>query len=335
MFHQPGLVQKDEAGLQQKTSECCVPAPQLLVFDSTGQVIKSWSGPGREAHWPAGAGGLWVDEEEHIWMTAGGHRVGIHVPRPEARNTPWGGGSVFKFSLDGKLLLEIGRNPRPDGEANNQSVEVLGFPSSLEVNDKTHEVFIADGYVNRRVVVFDSETGAFKRGWGAYGIPLSQVENTTWPDTVDTGRPINFGQDYKPADPPSKQFRGPLTIRLSNDGFVYVGDEENDRIQVFTTEGKFVKEFFVAPNTLDEGSVMDVAVSRDPQQKYLLVADGSNQVVWVLNRNDGSVVTRFGHRGHSAGQFSYLHAVDTDSHGSIYTGEVKYNYRIQKFVLSR
>jgi DNA-binding beta-propeller fold protein YncE len=166
-------------------------------------------------------------------------------------------------------------------------------------------------------------------------MPLSEIENTTWPDSVDTGRPINFGQDYKLSDPPSKQFRGPLTIRLSDDGFVYVGDEENDRIQVFTAEGKFVREFFIAPKTLDEGSVMDVALSHDPQQRYLLVADGSNQVVWVLNRKDGSVVTRFGHRGHSAGQFSYLHAVDADSHGSIYTGEVKYNYRIQKFVLSR
>jgi NHL repeat len=149
---------------------------------------------------------------------------------------------------------------------------MMGPPSGLEVNEETHEVFMADGYVNKRIVVYDSNTGAFKRGWGAYGIPLTEIANSTLPDLPDTGRPINFGQDYQPLAQPSKQFRGPLSVRLSSDDLVYVGDGENDRIQIFTTEGKFLREFFIAPQTLDEGSVMDMALSRDPNQKYLLGA---------------------------------------------------------------
>jgi hypothetical protein len=337
LFHQPGLVQKDEAGLAQKppTSECCIPAPAILEFDSEGNVIKSWSGPGREPHWPVGVGGLWVDDHENVWMTASGHRPGIHVPRPEVKNLPWGGGNLLEFSPDGKLLLEIGRNPKANGLANNQDTSVLGVPGGVQIDEKAREVFVADGYINRRVVVYDLDTGAFKRGWGAYGIPLSEIDNSTLEDLPDTGRPINLGQDYQPSAPPPKQFRGPLGLRLADDGMLYVFDGENDRIQVFTEQGKYLKEFFVAPKTLDEGSVMDIAFSRDPKQKYLLVADGSNQAVWILNRSDGSVVTRFGHRGHSAGQFGYLHTVDMDSHGNIYTGEVKYNYRLQKFVLEK
>jgi hypothetical protein len=130
VFHPSGLVRKDEAGLAQKspTSECCRPAPQILEFDSQGNVIKSWVGPDLEPQWPAGAGGLWVDDAGNIWMTAGGRRVGMHVPRPEVKNLPWGGGNILKCSPGGRLLLEIGHDTRPDGLASNSGHRNDGSP---------------------------------------------------------------------------------------------------------------------------------------------------------------------------------------------------------------
>lgn len=338
LVHTPELVQPDEAGLAQKTpiSECCIPAPAILEFDTEGNLLSSWDGPGKAPNYPMGTQAVWLDDHKNFWMIGAGRRPGMHVPREGAKNNPWGGGNVMKFAAgkEAQLLLEIGHNPKITGEANNQDIGVFGFPSSIQVDETAHEVYIADGFINRRIVVYDSNTGKFKRGWGAYGIPLEEITNSTLEDDPTLGRPVNHGQDYDPSAPPSKQFRGPLKgLRISNDNLVYIGDGENDRIQVFTKEGKFVKEFFVAPKTLDEGAVMDIAFSRDAEQKYLYVADGSNNVIWILNRKDGSVVSSFGHRGHNAGQFSYLLAIGVDSHGSVYTGEVKYTNRSQKFVL--
>jgi hypothetical protein len=338
VFQEPNIVQPEEAGLAQKPplSECCIPAPAVIEFDSEGNTLNAY-GPGVTPGWPTGATGvLWIDKKGNFWTTGGGRRPGAHVPRPETADTqiPWNR-RVIEISKEGKILLEIGRVVTgPEyGHADNQDTSLLFTAGGVQFDEDAHEVYISDGYINRRIVVYDSDTGKFKRGWGAYGMPLSEIKNATFDDDPVHGRPVNLGQDYNPANPPEKQFRGPLVgLRLSNDGLLYVSDREDDRVQVFTKQGKFVKEFIIAPKTLDEGSPMDLAFSSDPQQKYLLVGDGSNNIVWILNRGDGSVVTTFGHRGHNAGQFSYLHAIDMDSHGNIYTGEVKYNNRIQKFV---
>jgi len=111
-----------------------------------------------------------------------------------------------------------------------------------------------------------------------------------------------------------------------------VSDRGSNRIQVFTKQGKFVKEFFVAAKTLGLGASWTLALSSDPKQKYLFVGDSGNGVIWILNRDDGSLVTKFGHKGHDAGQFDLIDAIAEDSHGNIYTGEVKYNNRLQRFV---
>jgi hypothetical protein len=333
VLHFPHSISRDEMGEIQKPplSICCVPAPSVLEFDSQGNVIKSWGGPGYVPDWPTAEQALSVDNAGNVWITGSWH-TGAFVRRPEddlsipeeLDKLPWDR-QALKFSLDGKLLLEIG-HPTKDGPIkhepiNNQDTSLLGGASSIQVDDNAHEVYFGDGSFNRRIVVYDSETGKFKRGWGAYGIPLSEIDNSL-PQ-----------EKYDPSAPHSKQFRGPLVgLRLSNDGLLYVSDPGNDRIQVFTRQGKFVKEFFVAPKTLGPGSVAGLALSRDPKQKFLLVADGSNNVVWVLNRDDGSVVTRFGHRGHDSGQFSNLETLELDSHGNLYTGEVKYNNRAQKFI---
>ena len=181
-------------------------------------------------------------------------------------------------------------------------------------------MYVADGYVNKRVIVFDSKTFDFKRGWGAYGIALDEIDNHPSPAYVPQGN-IN------------KNFWGPVhCVQISIDGLVYVCDRNGDRIQVFTKQGKFLKEFFVAPKTLGTGSAFGVLFSHDPMQKYLLVGDGTNNIIWILNRNDGSVVGSLGGSGGNAGQFRGLHQLAMDSHGNIYTGETGIK-RAQRFLL--
>lgn len=290
---------------------CCVPSPSVIVLDPNGSVVKSWGHPGFVPGWPSAEHGIWVDREGDVWI--GGNSVGANARKPWDRQ-------VLKLSPDGKLLLTIGR-PTEDA-MNNQDTTLLGGPGEMTVDEAAHELYIADGFLNRRVVVYDSNSGAFKRGWGAYGIPLSQVDNSKLPA-------------YDPAVA-AKQFTGPVAcVRISVDGLVYVCDRTGDRIQVFTKDGKFLKEFFVHRETLDRGTTWGLAFSHDPRQNFLLVSDGEDGIVWILDRNDGSVVSQFGHKGHSAGQFDAVQAITVDSHGNLYTAEVAPNHRVQKFVLQK
>jgi DNA-binding beta-propeller fold protein YncE len=315
-----GSMEADDMGLAQKPpfAECCIPSPEVLEFDREGNVLKGWGGKGYIPDWPEAVHAFYVDKKGNVWIG------GNHAPDRQ----------LLKFSSDGKLLLEIGRPTRMKGRAanvppNNQSTTMLGAPSSIWVDEDANEVYVGDGYVNKRVVVFDSNTGAFKRGWGAYGISVDKIPNSQQA-VYDPGDP------YVPTAPPLKNWRGPVVgLTASNDGLLYVCDRTSDRIQIFTKQGKFVKEFFVAKETTGEGSTMALAFSQDPQQKYLFVGDGANNVVWILDRQTGAVVDSFGHRGHNAGQFDYLDTIAVDSKGDLYTGEVKYNNRLQKFILQK
>lgn len=319
----PNWVLSDNAAATQTppASECCRPAPAIIEFDKDGSVLKHWGGPGYVPDWPTQEHGFTVDKEGNVWI--GGAWAGEYPPGPEIpadRRQVWDR-QVLKFDSNGKLLLEIGHPTTVP--VNNQDVAIFGAPAGIAIDDAAHEVYVADGFVNRRVVVYDSDTGVFKRGWGAYGIPLSEISNTSLPP-------------YDPGAVPSKQFRGPVdNIRISTDGLVYVADRLADRVQVFTKEGKFVSEFPVAPATLGRGSAWTLAFSHDPQQRYLLVGDGGNSVVWILKRSDGSVAGRFGHRGYSAGQFDLIQDMATDSSGNLYVGEHHYSNRVQKFVLQK
>jgi DNA-binding beta-propeller fold protein YncE len=168
--------------------------------------------------------------------------------------------------------------------------------------------------------VFDSDTGKFKRGWGAYGKPLSEIDNNPQPP-------------HDPKGPPAAQFKSPVhCVRISNDGLLYVCDRAGDRIQVFTKQGKFLKEFFIANETLRGGSAGSVDFSPDPGQKYIFVADIVNNVVWELERETGKIVDKIGHHGHAGGQFHFVHVATMDSKGNLYTGEVDSGKRVQKFV---
>ncbi len=318
----PRTVPADQAGAAQTPprSACCIPAPSIMELDDAGRVIKSFGGPGFLPDWPTDDHGLWVDKSGNVWIAGNWFaQFSFTAGQPPDASLPWDR-QVLKLSPDGKQLLEIGHPTREP--ANNQETSFLGAANTLTVDDAAQEVYVADGAMNRRLVIYDSMTGAFKRGWGAYGMPLSEIQNGRLPP-------------YNQADPPSKQFRGPINcVAISVDNLVYVCDRGNDRVQVFTKAGKFVKEFPVRPETLGTGSTWSVAFSHDPTQKYLLVGDGENGVIWILDRDTGVVVTTLGRKGHSAGQFDLLQCLAMDSHGNLYTGEVAPNSRVQKWVLN-
>ncbi len=277
--------------------------PAIMVFDTQGNIVKSWGGQGYVRDWPKSEHALWVDAQDNVW-------IGGNAP---------GDRQVLKFTADGRQLLEIGR---PTNAArNNADTSMLGEPAGIEVDSAAHEVYVSDGYLNSRVVVYDSDTGKFKRGWGAYGIALDRVANPPEPTGAAAstlGHYVREGPDYVPGEAPEKQFRTPVhCVHLSVDGYVYVCDRRNDRIQVFTQQGKFVKEFLVHRETKGNGSVWTLSFSHDPQQQYLIIGDGVNQRAWVLRRQDGAEVSSFGQ-----GYLFYVHQAGLDSKGDYYTGDV-------------
>ena len=302
VLQRPASNTVDEIGasLTPPRSQCCIAAPPVLEFDKQGHLLHFWGGPGEGFDWPKTEHGIYVDQDENVW-------IGGSAPTDR---------HVLKFKKDGHFLMQIGR-PSTD-PPDSLRTDILGRPAGIEVDSKAHEVYIADGYMNKRVIVFDSETGAFKRLWGAYGNP---------PNDSDPGA-------YNPGAPLDQQFRNPVhCVHISRDGLVYVCDRVNDRIQVFTKQGKFVKELTLRPETLGIGSVWQFAFSADEQQKFLLVADGENNVIWTLRRDDGAVLGQTGHNGRNAGQFHWIHQLVSDSRGDLYTGEVDTGKRLQKFVL--
>jgi len=301
---------------------CCLPAPHVLQFDPAGNLVSHWGGPGQGYDWPQSPGAITVDAKGNVWIVASG--PGDPQPGVRGRGAPSTGsspgaqappppdGHVLKFAPDGRFLLQIGKPGKADGS---NSTTGLHRPTAVDVDIAAGEVFVADGIVNRRIAVFDSETGAYKRHWGAYG---------TKPDDTSTGA-------YDPAGPPAKQFRVAACVKLSKDALVYMCDRRNDRIQVFRKDGTFVKEGFVAKATLGEGSVWSLAFSSDPQQRFLYVADGSNQKVWIVDRQTLETVSSVGAGGRGPGQFYGVGSVAVDSTGNLYTGETYEGKRLQKF----
>ena len=279
-------------------AECCAPAPPVLEFDQQGNLLRHWGGPGNGYDWPDSNHGITVDYKGNVWI--GGNGAGNH--------------QVLKFTQDGKFLMQIGH---PKSSQGSNDVENLNRPAKTFVDPLTNELYVADGYGNRRVIVYDAETGQYKRHWGAYGHK---------PDDTNLG-------PYNPDAPPAQQFRNPVhCAELSHDGLLYVCDRVNDRIQVFKKDGTFVKEVFIARNTRGDGSVFDIAFSKDPEQKYIYLADGSNQKVYVILRQTLEILTAFGDGGRQPGEFYAVHSIATDSKGNIYTTETYRGQRVQKFV---
>ena len=299
-------------------SDCCFPAPPVLVFSPEGDLIRHWGGPGEGYDWPASNHGIDVDHKGNVWIGGNGRgRAPGESALPHDESMMGQGrvhdSMVLKFTAGGEFLMQLGK---PFEGKGSNDLENFKLPAKTLVDAKTNELYVADGYGNRRVIVLDADTGEYKRHWGAYG---------NEPD--DTQLPA-----YQPGEPAPQQFRTPVhAVALSDDGLVYACDRTNDRIQVFQTDGTFVKETWIEPDTLGDGSTFDVALSRDPEQKFLYVADGSNQKVHVLDRDSLEILTAFGDGGRQPGQFYAVHSIATDSKGNIYTTETYHGRRLQKF----
>jgi hypothetical protein len=286
------------AELSPPTGECCRAAPPVLEFDREGNLLRHWGGPGPGYEWPESNHGIFIDYKGNVWIGGNGAKDA----------------HLLKFTKDGKFLMQVGHL---GGNKGSNDLENFGRVAKIWVDPKTNEAYVADGYGNKRVAVLDADTGKMKRYWGAYG---------NRPDDTDLGR-------YNPDAPPAKQFRNPVHCAdLAADNLLYVCDRMNDRLQVFTPEGKFVKEAFFARRSLGEGSVWDVAFSKDAQQKYLFMSDGRNQKVRVVLRDSLQEVTSFGDGGRQPGQFYGVHSIAIDSKGNLYTTETYEGKRVQKFV---
>jgi DNA-binding beta-propeller fold protein YncE len=278
-------------------AECCVPAPPVMQFDKNGNYIQGWGGPGQGYDWSRQIHGLFVDHKNNVWVSS--ERQGDH--------------HIMKFDRSGKFLMQIGKPGASTGSNDRQNVNRA---ADMYVHPPTNELFVADGYGNRRIVVFDAETGAYKRHWGAYGnVPDDSVEAT------------RRGQGAG-----AQQFNLPHHVRVSVDNLVYVADRNHNRIQVFTIDGKFVKEGYVARDTgTNNGTVYSLAFSRDRQQQFLYVADPANGRVRILNRETLTPLSFFGRWGHNPGEFMVVHNIETDSQGNLYATSIR-DGRLQKFV---
>ena len=310
------LTARTEAGLDTKppTGECCGAAPPILEFDPEGNLVKSWGGPAPGYTWPLSNHGISIDHKDNVWIGGNGTCSDSLVTAGACPTAGSIDSHLLKFSHDGKLLMEIGV---PHQTTNSQSMTSFGRVAKIAFDPAANEAFLADGYSNHRVAVIDMDNGKIKRFWGAYG---------------KTPSDSNLGR-YNPDAPLAQQFRNPVhCAEPTNDGLVYVCDRPNNRIQVFRKDGSFVKEQRIAPRTLGDGAVWDIAFSRDPAQRFLYLADGKNEKIYVMDRQSLEVLTSFGDGGRQPGQFFGVHSIATDSKGNIYTTESYQGKRLQKFV---
>jgi hypothetical protein len=327
------------------TADCCVRPPSMIHFDKNGDVIGSFDPP--QGH------GMAVDSKGFVYIGQDtvrkydpktGKVVG-EVPRAPEREPSGGGedGGTIATGLrnegavrtpgrggPGPLGTYPATNPprRPDPAAvaafrakyPPTTPMIVGNLEEIRLDEPAHELYAADSYLGGRVMVFDLDSFAFKRGWGAYGHALSEISI------------IDADHAYAPNGPMPKEFRGHLTLNVSSDGLVYAADRMANRIQVTTKQGKFMKEFVLAPYTAEGGSTGGVMFSPDKEQRFLYISDITNNHVWFLNREDGKVVGQLGSLGQNGGQFFGLHMIAVDSKGNIYTGEVSNGERVQRFV---
>ena len=317
MVHRAGTVDRTISQLQRGLGECCQAAPPVLEFDTAGNLLHAWGGPGQGYEWPESNHGIFVDYKGNVWIGGNGG--------PDSQ--------ILKFTQDGKFLMQYGKSGarRKAGAAADANAEAsekgfaadsndpnnFGRVAKIFVDAKENEAYIADGYLNHRVAVIDADTGKMKRWWGAYG---------NKPDDTPLG-------PYDENAPHAQQFRNPVHCAdMSVDRLIYVCDRVNDRLQVFTPEGKFVKEMYYKIKTKTDGSVWDIAFSKDPQQKYIFMADGVSEQVVVIDRQTLTPLTTFGDGGNSAGEFHGVHSIAIDSKGNLYTTETYEGRRIQKFL---
>src|SRR5467141_139998 len=297
VFHRPATIPDGEKGasLTPPQSECCIPAPPLLEFDTNGKFLQAWGGPGQGYEWFSSEHAVFVDYKDNVWLSGNAKEDN----------------QLINFKNKGKFLMQIGHAGKNRGS---NDTENLGGPAGLFVYRKTNELFVADGYFNHRVIVFDADTGAYKRHWGAYGKPPTDEKIT-----------------YDPKVLP-QQFNNPVHgIRITADGQVVVSDRGNNRIQVFQKDGTFVREIPVLRDSTAPGVTGSTVFWPDKGQTYWFTSDDPNGQIHVIHRSDGELVGSFGRVGRGPGEFENLHNIAIDSKGNIYTAEVQ-GQRVQRFL---
>jgi len=297
IIHRPQSVDDNFKAVDLKIGICCKVAPPVLEFDQEGNLVSSWGGPGTGYEWPVSNHGITADSKGNIWI--GGND-----------NTDT---QILKFTRTGKFVQQIGKHGVHNGS---NDTDNFWRAAKIYEDPDANEIYVADGYGNRRVIVFDRDTGKYKRHWGAYGAK---------PDDAASNAYVQGG-------PPAKQFNTVHCADPSKDGLVYVCDRVNDRVQVFRKDGTFVKEAFFDTDTLRSGSVWDMTFSRDPQQAYIYMANGVNETIHVVLRSTLEVLTSFGDGGRQPGQFYGVHNLDTDSKGNLYATETYNGARVQRFL---
>jgi DNA-binding beta-propeller fold protein YncE len=300
VLHRPNDLNDTEnfAALDPPQAECCVKAPAVLAFDRQGNLLHSWDTP--QGHM------IMVDSKDQVWVGSDTFRI---------------------YTKPGKLIAEFPRSPQRPAPARQGGPPSPAIPAGTEMlvtgvegasfDEPAREVYVIDNYLAGRVLVFDMDTYKFKRGWGAYGKPLNGIAPMPRPK-YDPKVPLATYTD----------FLGHVTVLVAGSD-VYVADRQANRIQIFTKQGKFVREFSVAPETLGDGSAVGLALTKDGRS--LFVGDHMNNVVWLINRQTDKITARIGYLGRNGGGFNALHMVATDSSGNLYTGEVDPNNRVQRF----
>ena len=319
LIHRPRTVAADKTA-----------APPVVEFSPTGKFVQAWGGDGTGFDWPDAEHNIFVDHKDNVWISGSS-------PSGQSKTTR-SDDMMIKFTNAGKFLLQIGGRSVSLGSKDPKSVNK---PGDLFVSPKTNEVYVADGYGNRRVIVFDADTGAFKRMWGAFGKPPED-------DAGSGGRGASGGPAGVPAGrgrgapPPvldtegdgSPTFSSPVHgIVVSNDDIVYVADRTNRRFQMFTPEGKYLGQMFINRSGPAPESVCGFALSPDKAQQYLYIADYGNSHIVVVDRKKLEVVYQFGKRGTDPGDFQGLHHIAADSKGNLYTAEVAPGARAQRFAI--
>jgi hypothetical protein len=321
VLHRPRTVRAD-----QKT------APPVMEFDSAGKYLQGWGGPGDGYDWPKTEHGIYVDYKGFVWVGGSGNED-----------------QILKFTKAGKFVMQLGKGGQ---KKTNQDTKNFWKPADVFVYPKTNELFVADGYGNKRIIVFDADTGAYKRMWGAFGnTPTDDPPAAPEAAAAGVGRGGAGGgrgagrsnrvpaKELPPSDPGPPQFSTVHGVKVSNDGLVYVSDRGGRRVQVFTVDGKFVTQAFVDRwcEAVGQGcgngqTVASTAFSPDPAQRFLYVASRSPARIWVYERKTMQPLYSFGKPGVAPGEFYVLHHMTTDSKGNLYTSEVEDGHRIQKFV---
>ncbi|HEY7334375.1 MAG TPA: hypothetical protein VH639_05795 [Bryobacteraceae bacterium] len=333
-----------EAEQNPPLADCCVRPPAMIHIDKAGNVIGSFDAPQGHGMAVDSKGFVYIGQDTVRKYDSKTGKLVAEVPRTPER--PPGGGAnpaLTSAHVSGRgsagpvagFIAPPGGRAQPNPAAQKAREEataafrakyppttpmIVGGLEEIRLDEPARELYAADNYLGGRVMVFDLDTFKFKRGWGAYGHALSEMSMS------------DADRAYTPGGPMPKEFRGHLTLNISNDGFVYAADRNANRIQVTTKQGKFVKEFILAPTTGVGGSAGGVMFSPDRQQRLLYISDLTNNHIWFLNRDDGKIVGRMGNMGENGGQFFGLHMIAVDSKGVIYTGEVFQGERVQRFV---